>query len=358
MQAELIKWAELITQLLPEWNHSRVDADSEKQSFIKSVREIAVSEPDKTEQIAKLQQLILETVPDLHIQIINKKQSAGSKPFTEKSNLVWQHKKLKQVLLFTMDNRKEPWMIATERVNGASYGVVAIPSFGGKVNDEHRSAFVDCLMKEKNDKKWSAIIFDFRDNQGGDSTIIKEIAERLSGETVRYADYTEVISYRDKQLSDTHRKILDNKEHTLNMPDFTCQSRAIDRFSGQIYVLQNQKNASATEGAIYMLSQLPNCTTIGIPTKGAFQGGSTVVLPLNEIYDLVIGTEYRERFYQNGADKGTAILEKKGMNPNVYSTDSYFSAVKMIAQNGVFNQEKQKMTVKQFFNFNRKDAYE
>ncbi len=358
MQAELIKWAELITQLLPEWNHSRVDADSEKQSFLKSVREIAVSEPDKTEQIAKLQQLILETVPDLHIQIINKKQSAGSKPFTEKSNLVWQHKKLKQVLLFTMDNRKEPWMIATERVNGASYGVVAIPSFGGKVNDEHRSVFVDCLMKEKNDKKWSAIIFDFRDNQGGDSTIIKEIAERLSGETVRYADYTEVISYRDKQLSDTHRKILDNKEHTLNMPDFTCQSCAIDRFSGQIYVLQNQKNASATEGAIYMLSQLPNCTTIGIPTKGAFQGGSTVVLPLNEIYDLVIGTEYRERFYQNGADKGKAILEKKGMNPNVYSTDAYFSAVKMIAQNGVFNQEKQKMTVKQFVNFNRKGAYE
>ena len=59
MQAELIKWAELITQLLPEWNQSRANADADKQSFLKSVREIAVSEPDKTEQIAKLQQLIL-----------------------------------------------------------------------------------------------------------------------------------------------------------------------------------------------------------------------------------------------------------------------------------------------------------
>ena len=172
MQVEILKWAELITKLLPEWNHSRANADMEKQSFLKSVREIAVSEPDKTERIVKFQQLILEKVPDSHIQIVNRKQSDESKAFIEKSNLVWQHKKLKQVLLFTMDNRKEPWMIATERVNGASYGVVAIPSFGGKVNDEHRSAFVDCLMKEKNDKKWSAIIFDFRDNIGGDSTVI------------------------------------------------------------------------------------------------------------------------------------------------------------------------------------------
>lgn len=354
MQAEILKWAELITKLLPEWNHSRANVDIEKQSFLKSVREIAVSEPDKTERIVKFQQLILEKVPDSHIQIVNRNQSDESKAFIEKSNLVWQCKKLKQVLLFTMDNRKEPWMIATERVNGASYGVVAIPSFGGKVNDEHRSAFVDCLMKEKNDKKWSAIIFDFRDNIGGDSTVIKEIAERLSGQIVQYADKTEIVSYQDKQISEEYKNILAHKDHTITMPDFSNKRRDTDRFSGPVYVLQNHLNASATEGAIYMLSQLPNCTTIGIPTKGAFQGGSTVVLPLNENYDLIIGTEYRERFYPNGVDKGKPILEKKGMAPNVYSTNAYFTALKLMT---TYYSQKQKNNVQLLQQFKGEQIY-
>lgn len=183
---------------------------------------------------------------------------------------------------------------------------MSIPSFSGNIEDqqEQRRKFVETFFEQKKENKWQHIIFDFRGNTGGDSEIIKEIAERMSGEQVRYADKEELVN-----TTAAHKKIsegygLETETHYTSQPG--------DKFTGSIYVLQDQYNASATEGAIFMLSQLPKAKTIGEKTAGCFAGGATTRLEMPE-GTLSIGTVYRERFDK----EGQPIKEKEGMHPTL-----------------------------------------
>jgi len=75
------------------------------------------------------------------------------------------------------------------------------------------------FFEQKKENKWQHIIFDFRGNTRGESAIVKEITERMSGEQVRYTD----------------------KEKLVNTP-------AAHKKTSEVYGLQDQYNTSATEG--------------------------------------------------------------------------------------------------------------
>ncbi|MBQ3035204.1 MAG: hypothetical protein IJD25_04030, partial [Alphaproteobacteria bacterium] len=85
-----------------------------------------------------------------------------------------------------------------------------------------------------------------------------------------------------------------------------------------VYILQDGYNASASEGAIFMLKQLPKTKSIGEATSGTYQSGATVLLPVTEDTTLIMGTKYLERYDK----KGNLIQEKKGMAPDIYTPAS------------------------------------
>ena len=209
-------------------------------------------------------------------------------------------------------------LVATKEQNEQKIGVIAIDSFNIEMADKEIQKRVDEIANYvlEQSKNWNSIIFDFRDNGGGDSSIIKQIGERLSAKELKYADKIEVInkeldeSNSDKSNSDksTSDKSTDDK-YTNGPPKFYPQEGGDQTFNGDIYVLQDGRNASATEGAIWMLRQMKNCTTIGDCTHGAFAGGDVKPHKIGDNVVLKLGNTYRER-YMPGRKK---VLEGKGI---------------------------------------------
>ena len=94
----------------------------------------------------------------------------------------------KDVVPIQVQEGKDPWIIGT--IPNTKTGIVSIPSFGGNIDEQTqaRNQFIDTFFSQKEKNKWQNIIFDFRGNTGGDSEIIKEIAERMGNTSVKYAD--------------------------------------------------------------------------------------------------------------------------------------------------------------------------
>ncbi len=314
-----LAYALMIADNLPEWNHSQAHLDvktaqkiaRQKLFFLSQANRINANLPSNI-QLQTLGAFIATHIPDNHIDI---KDSTGKsvisrqRPTYSKTafNLACQSvQDLKQqgfssIQQISVQSEKTPWLIATKWKTG----IIAIPSFDVEDSKETASLerkFIDKFFKEKETHKWDNLIFDLRGNTGGDCAVIKEIAERISEMELRYSDTCEVIHPRVKTKE--QRNVFKQKKHDTQEHYQTNHS---DAFKGNIFVLQDGWCASATEGAIYMLSQIPNTKTIGETTSGTFAGGCCVTVPM-EVGSLIIGTEYRTRH-----QKERPVYEKEGL---------------------------------------------
>ncbi len=313
------EYTQLILDNLPEWNYTGADRNpyiqKQKSDFARNIATIDTNLP-KNQTLLNLANIIDIHVPDNHIDILDENNQSLTNRKREKSenfNLATKNnEELKRLGLFDIkrieiQENSPPWIIASYK----DTGIVAIPSF--TIDDDYEehqnkcSRFIEELLKEKENKGWTNLIFDFRGNAGGDAAVIKEIGEKISGKEIKYADKMEVIRYKGDEQ--THKEIYAQKEHTENYSTSELKSK----FSGNICILQDSSNASAAEGAIFMLSQLGRVRTVGENTVGAFAGGSCVSLPMS-YGKLVIGTEYRERNLN-----GVRVEEKKGLIPSLWT---------------------------------------
>lgn len=334
----ILQYAEFIVQNLPEWNHQKAKDDSEislqKRRFLMNVAKIDLSLP-MNKQMEALGRLISQQVPDNHIELFDEKgrqlvakqepeYSARAYNLAYKSNEELAELKLGNAQHFKIQNGQVQWMIATKNINGERVGIVAIPSFGGNTHlqKENRQKFVEAFFAEKEKQAWQNIIFDFRGNQGGDADVIKEIGERMCGKELSYADVYEAIDIQP--INAKQAEILAAKREVAGPHQLHYEAKPKDKFNGGVYILQDKWCASASEGAIWMLLQLPKSQTIGEQTSGCFAGSAPVRLPFIN-GSLKIGTYYCARI-----KNGLSIKEKEGIPADV-STSSADALVK--AQN-------------------------
>ena len=340
------QYADFILNNLPEWNYSQAKQNEEvhnqKQTFAK-----AASEIDKTKeidsQLKQLGKIIKDLVPDNHIalfdshhrQLVEKKEPAYSRRaynLAYRSSEALNDLEIKEFRHYKMQTGQPQWMMATQHIGGVSTGIIAIPSFGENYEEQinSRKEFTAAFFETKEKHKWQNIIFDFRGNSGGDAEIIKEIGERISGKSLNYADLCEII--KAKPQNENQAKILGQTYH-IRPQTTQYQSQKGDKFRGNIYILQDAWCASATEGAIFMLSQIPKSQTIGESTSGTFAGGACVEIPFEQGF-LIIGTEYRKR-----SRNGKAIKEKEGQLPDIEtpSKEAYTKACEMILNHQIQN---------------------
>ena len=333
------QYTEFILNNLPEWNHSKSEADisviAQKEKFAAETAKIDRT-ADINSQLKQLGKIIKDSVPDNHIclfdtakhQLVEKQNPSYSK---FEYNLAYaSDNELKKYLLeevkhFKMQNGRPQWMIATSKQNSQNIGIIAIPSFAGDVDCQAtvRKQFTEHLITQKKQYSWKDIIFDFRGNTGGDAEIIKEIGERLSGKSLLYADICEYV--KNVPQNPEQNKIFSLKRfRRKTSPQYPSSDD--DKFYGHLYILQDGWCASATEGAIYMLSQIANSTTVGETTAGTFAGGGCVNIPFS-YGTLRIGTEYRER-----SKNGRLIKEKEGIPADIPTSakSAYHQALKMI----------------------------
>ena len=334
------QYAEFIAQNLPEWNHRKAKDDSEislqKRRFLVSVAKINRDMPHQ-KQMEVLGRLIAQQVPDNHIELYDEKGRqlvAKKEPeYSDKAyNLAYKTEeelsdlKFEHAQHFKIQNGQAQWMIATQNINGKKTGVVAIPSFGGNTHlqKESRKKFVEVFFAEKEKQAWQNIIFDFRGNQGGDADVIKEIGERMSGKELSYADVYEAIDIQP--INAKQAEILAAKREVAGPHQLHYEAKPKDKFNGGVYILQDKWCASASEGAIWMLSQLPHSQTIGEQTSGCFAGSAPVRLPFDNGI-LKIGTYYCAR-----TKNGLSIKEKEGIPADVAtsSADAFLKAQTLI----------------------------
>ncbi len=309
IEHDIKKTAAIIKKYLPKWNHSTAVCDHEKESFIRAVNQLDFQK-EKNALWQDFATLIAEHVPDNHINLKRNGKNLVPKKVpakkTDVSKTIFPSAKA-----IPISDEKGNWYIDTKKIGNKSVGIITIPFFSYSDNepDLARENFIRQFFQLKKENKWNNIIFDFRGNTGGDAAVMKEIAERMAGYTVKYADRTEAVIPNE---TDPYRHLFLKKHQESEIPSIITDDKT-DRFSGPIYILQDGWNASATEGAIYMLKQLPNAKTIGEKTSGTYQNGATILLPVTEDTELIIGTKYLERWDKTGA----IIEEKEGMKPDI-----------------------------------------
>ena len=330
---------------LPEWNHSAASSDADvaiqKLNFAAKMTELKASLNEYNIQDEKailraMDLVIAQNVPDEHIEIviggeehraadeyISKSPELQYKiPPQENNNLINSDEKFDKSELFTLIAPSKPdeianILVAEKQIDNRTVGIVAVDSFmieyGNEKEYEKVNKIADYVLEQST--HWDDVIFDVRGNGGGDATIIKQIGERMADKKLEYADKIEVI----------------NPELAVHgwPPDRYEQKAGDKTFTGNVYVLQDRGDSSAGDGAIWMLRQMDNCTTIGENTHGAFAGGDVKKHQM-EGGTLLLGNTYRERIMPDG----TKVEEGKGITPDVASEskDAYSQAMSLITQ--------------------------
>ena len=332
-----------ICSRLPEWNHQNAGQNAEvakqKLNFTAKMAELKnyLQEnniTDKTHVLRKMDLVIAKNVPDEHVKIIvaGEEHRAAHRaisqdenlrykiPPQENNNLINSDNTFHKQQLFTLIAPSEPdeianILVAEKQIGNRTVGVVAVDSFVIEYSNPDELKKVDKIADYvlEQSKNWNDVVFDFRGNGGGDASIIKQIGERMSGKKLEYADKIEII---DKALADRE-----------GPPEQYMQKASDKTFTGNVYVLQDGGNSSAADGAIWMLRQMDNCTTIGENTFGAFAGGDVKKHKI-EGGTLLIGNTYRERHLPDG----TKIEEGKGIPPDTecVSKNAYDMAITLI----------------------------
>lgn len=332
-----------ICSRLPEWNHSgaKYDADVAKQklNFATKMTELKTylhenNITDKKQVLREMDLVIAKNVPDEHVRIIvaDEEHRAAHQaisqdenlkykiPPQENNNLINSDKTFHKKQLFTLIAPSKPdetanILVAEKQIGNRKVGIVAVDSFMIEYSNADELKKVDKIADYilEQSKNWNDVVFDFRGNGGGDASIIKQIGERMAGKKLEYADKIEVI---DKTFADRG-----------GPPEQYMQKASDKTFTGNVYVLQDGGNSSAADGAIWMLRQMDNCTTIGENTFGAFAGGD---VKKHKIEDgtLLIGNTYRERYLADG----TKIEEGKGIPPDTgcASKNAYDMAITLV----------------------------
>ncbi len=325
------EYAQKITSGLPEWNHSEAHKDEavqeQKKLFADKIIELKdnlskSNETDEKSALRAMDLVIAKYVPDEHVEIVidGEKHRAADNyiskspelqykiPPKENNNLINSGKTFHKQELFTLVAPSKPDEIATilvaeRQIGNRTVGIVAIDSFmieyGNKEVYDKVNKIADYVLYQS--KHWNDVIFDVRGNGGGDATIIKQIGERMADKKLEYADKIEVI----------------NPELAIQggPPDRYEQKAGDKTFTGNVYVLQDRGDSSAGDGAIWMLRQMDNCTTIGENTHGAFAGGDVKKHQMAS-GTLLLGNTYRERTMPDG----TKVEEGKGIPPDVRCT--------------------------------------
>ena len=323
---------------LPEWNYFGADTDAQvqkqKNCFRQKIDGLKYKNiPDEETLIRCMDYVIAQYVPDEHVQIrikgedkraaaelISKDSALTYKiPPTENNNLINSDEKFSELKKFVLKasqcDETANILVATQNVDTRKVGIVAIDSFmiemGSEQTRNEVEKIADYVLEQS--KQWDDIIFDFRGNGGGDATIIKEIGERLSAKKLQYADKIEIIN---KDL-----------DEITGAPDFYPQKSGDVTFKGNVFVLQDGGNASAAEGAIWMLRQMNNCKTVGENTHGAFAGGDVKRHDMGNAV-LQLGNTYRERILPNGEK----VKEGKGIPADVKtkSSEAYAQTINFI----------------------------
>ena len=316
---------------LPEWNHSEANSDTEvvrqKLNFAAKMTELKASLneyniQDEKQALRAMDLVIAKYVPDEHVEIVidGEKHRAADEyiskspelqykiPPKENNNLINSGKTFHKQELFTLVAPSKPdeianILVAEKQIGKRTIGIVAVDSFmieyGNKEVYDKVNKIADYVLDQS--KHWNDVIFDVRGNGGGDATIIKQIGERMADKKLEYANKIEVI----------------NPELAIQggPPDRYEQKKGDKTFTGNVYVLQDRGDSSAGDGAIWMLRQMDNCTTIGENTHGAFAGGDVKKHQMTS-GTLLLGNTYRERTMPDG----TKVEEGKGIPPDVRCT--------------------------------------
>lgn len=332
-----------ICSLLPEWNHSEAGKDAEaakqKLNFAAKMTQLKAFLHEKNitdeKQILRAMDLVIaKNVPDEHVRIVidGEEHRAAHQaiakddklqykiPPQEKHNLLNSAKTFHKQQLFTLVAPSKPdeivnILVAEKKIGNRTVGIVAVDSFMIEYGNADVLKKVDKIADYvlEQSKNWNDVVFDFRGNGGGDASIIKQIGERMSGKKLAYADKTEII---DKALTDRG-----------GPPEQYMQKANDKTFTGNVYVLQDGGNSSAADGAIWMLRQTDNYTTVGENTFGAFAGGDVKKHKI-EGGTLLIGNTYRERYLPDG----TKVEEGKGIPPDIKcaSENAYDMAITLV----------------------------
>ena len=320
---DIKKVALIISKYLPKWNHIYAKSEQEKEAFVKAVNQLDYTQNEEL-LWNKFAHLINQFVPDNHILLKRNGQNIIPKKIPTSKVDIKMDLPLNYEKFEVSD--KGDWFISTQKISNKNVGIVTIPFFAFSENETEgiRERFIKRFFELKKENNWQDIIFDFRGNTGGDAQVLKEIAERLAGSSLKYADRVEAII---PQETDPYHHIFQNKIQESEMYSFITGDQH-ERAKGNIYILQDGWNASASEGAIFMLKQLKNSYSIGEQTSGTYQSGATVSLQVAPNIELVIGTKYMERLDQ----KGNIIEEKKGFTPDfqVHSQQAMKKAFSLI----------------------------
>ena len=309
---------------LPEWNHSKAKQDpdiiKQKNDFAAKMAELKTANiTDEKQALRDMDLIIARNVPDEHIQIRidgENRRAADLSPYPdlrykippeENNNLILSDEKFDASELFTltapsMPDEKANILVAEKKIGKSRVGVLAIDSFMIEMSDagvrDRVDKIADIVLKRS--ERWNDMIVDLRGNGGGDADLIKRIGERMAGKKLDYADKIEVIE--KEPLSQD------------GPPERYMQKPGDKTFTGNVYVLQDGCNASAAEGAIWMLRQMDRCKTIGENTHGAFAGGDVKRHRIGG-GTLYMGNTYRERILNN-----RKVEEGKGIAPDIRSS--------------------------------------
>ncbi|MFM8742780.1 MAG: S41 family peptidase, partial [Cytophagales bacterium] len=191
---------------------------------------------------------------------------------------------------------KKPWRLSFP-TDAPSTALLRFDAFGGRgmhTGDEAKLGmrkFMETSLKKINAKKCTNLIIDVRSNSGGwDNQGIELFTYLMKQDTaVRYyqkmhaiTDSSEFLALSDLSAEDKKnlKKELKNEpDGTFSLlaefsPDVQPQQPKPNRFSGSVYILQNERSFSTTSEFLAACKTYQVGTTVGMEAGGAYEGGN------------------------------------------------------------------------------------
>ncbi|WP_082433449.1 S41 family peptidase [Flagellimonas eckloniae] len=148
--------------------------------------------------------------------------------------------------------------------------------------------FLADAFEEIESKNIPNLIIDIRDNEGGDEEVNLVLANHLAKKTIELPEYKELLTYDvisdelkpylktwDKSFYDRTDKVIDlnNGFYTWKKENTSKKiAKNENAFSGDVFLLVNEANSSATFFLAHLLQQNKMATIIGTETGGNLKG--------------------------------------------------------------------------------------
>lgn len=282
----------------------------------------SVSESIKVRDLYEQLKSIIKIMPDKHIMVAGDKNPAinMSTAIDVGDNLVKSR------------NINKPYLIEKQ----GCVGIIAFSRFFEPDDKEHLERIKKQVLNVMSGT--DAIIIDLRNNGGGDPTIASMLGETLSGYNAlphslrMFARNTKLAIEIHKYLNmSVLKKVSGNTDPYLLVDNskFKMPKNYKWKFSGDIYVLANNRSASSSERVITFMKYNPRTKVIGTHSSGCLQytnyrfvvlSGSGISVRLPLVYKEVPHTKPRG-------------FETHGFEPDVLcepGTDAFKVAMNMI----------------------------